>query len=48
MSARREGLGLGRETLDARREVASHVSRLAPVASHVSRLASNPLKRRIS
>ena len=38
MSARREGLGLGRETSDARREV----------ASHVSRLASNPLKRRIS
>ena len=38
MSARREGLGLGRETSDARRAVASHVSRLAPFAFHVSRL----------
>ena len=33
---RREGFGC--ETPDARRAVASHVSRLAPLASHVSRL----------
>ena len=40
--------GLGRETSDARRDVMSHVSRLASLASHVSRLTTVNLKGTLS